>query len=82
VWRPLKLHCTRHTYASLALASGKSVKWVAEQLGHASPELTLRVYAHVLREEETDLSFLDFVGGRHPEPNDGNAWKATAHNSA
>ena len=24
--RPLKLHSTRHTYASLALASGKSVK--------------------------------------------------------
>jgi len=27
--RPLKLHCTRHTRASLALASGKSVQWVA-----------------------------------------------------
>jgi integrase len=62
--RPLKLHCTRHTYASLALASGKSVRWVAEQLGHASAELTLRVYAHALREEETDLSFLDFGGAK------------------
>jgi len=28
--RPLKLHSTRHTYASLALASGKSVRWVAD----------------------------------------------------
>ena len=29
--------------------------------------MTLRVYAHVLREEETDLSFLDFGGTkRHP----------------
>ncbi len=65
--RPLKLHCARHTFASLALASGKSVRWVASQLGHANPELTLRVYAHTLREEEQDLGFLDFgVAKRHP----------------
>jgi integrase len=65
--RPLRLHDARHTYASLALASGKSVRWVAVQLGHANPELTLRVYAHALREEETDLGFLEFGGARrHP----------------
>ena len=65
--RPLRLHDARHTYASLALASGKSVRWVASQLGHANPELTLRVYAHALREEEADLGFLDFGGTkRHP----------------
>lgn len=60
--RPLKLHCARHTYASRALAAGKSVRWVAEQLGHANPELTLRTYAHVLPDREEDLSFADFVG--------------------
>ncbi|MFP6579315.1 MAG: hypothetical protein VCC02_05870 [Myxococcota bacterium] len=27
-----------------------------------NPELTLRVYAHAMKEEETDLSFLDFSG--------------------
>ncbi len=71
--RPLRLHDARHTFASHALAAGKSVRWVAAQLGHANPELTLRVYAHVLREEEEDLSFLDYEskaasGGtnRHP----------------
>ena len=65
--RPLRLHDCRHTFASLALASGKSIRWVASQLGHSNPELTLRVYAHALREEETDLSFLDFGGTkRHP----------------
>ncbi len=58
--RALKMHCARHTWASLALASGKSVRWVAEQLGHADPSLTLRVYAHVIPDEETDLSFLSF----------------------
>jgi Phage integrase family len=74
--RPLRLHDARHTYASLALAAGKSVRWVAAQLGHASPELTLRVYAHALREEESDLSFLDF-GGTKPHSR-GTARRAVA----
>ncbi len=59
--RPLKLHCARHTYASRGLAAGKSLRWVAEQLGHANPELTLRTYAHVMPDREEDLSFADFV---------------------
>ncbi len=43
------------------------MRWAASQLGHANPELTLRVYAHAMKEEETDLSFLDFGGTRrHP----------------
>jgi integrase len=58
--RPLKLHATRHTWATLALQAGKSVRWVADQLGHADPALTMRVYAHAMREEETDLSFAEF----------------------
>ncbi len=60
--RPLRLHCTRHTYASRALAAGKSLRWVTGQLGHSNPELTLRQYAHMLPQEETDLSFADFGG--------------------
>jgi integrase len=65
--RPLRLHCTRHTWASLALASGKSVRWVADQLGHADPAMTLRVYAHLIPGEETDLSFLNFGGPGRPQ---------------
>jgi hypothetical protein len=65
--RPLKLHCTRHTWASMALASGKSVRWVADQLGHASPMLTLKTYAHSMQDEETDLSFADFGSPSAPK---------------
>ena len=60
--RPLRLHAARHTWATLALQSGKSLRWVARQLGHADPALTLRVYAHALPEEERDLGFADFQG--------------------
>jgi integrase len=56
----LKLHAARHTWATLALASGKSLRWVARQLGHADPSLTLKVYSHALPEEEHDLGFADF----------------------
>ncbi len=66
----------------VTIRSGKSVRWVASQLGHASPELTLRVYAHAMREEEADLSFLDFGGTkRHPRGTKG-VWARTANRAS
>ncbi len=41
---------------------------MADQLGHSDPALTLRVYAHVLPEEELDLSFADFGGSERLYP--------------
>ena len=58
----------RHIGATAALGAGKSVRWVADQLGHSDPALTLRVYAHAMREEETDLSFADFGGSERLYP--------------
>jgi len=63
--RPLRLHDARHTFASLALDAGRSIRWVAEQLGHANPELTLRVYAHAMPVDEQDLAFADFGGAEN-----------------
>ncbi len=58
--RPLRLHDAPHTFATLAVSAGRSIRWVADQLGHANPELTLRVYAHAMPVEESDLAFADF----------------------
>jgi integrase len=44
----IRLHDCRHTAASLMLASGVPVKVVSEILGHASPMITLSVYAHTM----------------------------------
>ena len=58
--RPLGLHSARHTFASLALDSGKSIRFVADQLGHGSPAFTLETYAHMLPVEAGDMGFADF----------------------
>jgi integrase len=38
----------RHTFASLLLAEGAPLPYVAAQLGHSKPTTTLRYYAHVM----------------------------------
>ncbi len=43
----LRFHDLRHTFASLLVAQGGNVVFVARQLGHASPDITLKVYAHL-----------------------------------
>jgi hypothetical protein len=56
------MHSLRHTFATLSLEAGRSVKWVSQQLGHRDASLTLNTYAHALPDEETDLSFLPVAG--------------------
>jgi integrase len=54
VWYPLLRHLdltkrrpyqSRHTAATLWLASGESPQWIAMQLGHANTEMLFRIYA-------------------------------------
>ena len=54
VWYPLLAHLglrkrrpyqTRHTAATLWLASGESPEWIARQMGHANTEMLFRVYS-------------------------------------
>jgi site-specific recombinase XerD len=44
-------HELRHTAASLAIASGASVKGVQSMLGHASAAMTLDRYGHLFGDE-------------------------------
>ena len=48
---PIRLHDLRHVHATTLLLAGVPVHVVANRLGHADPSTTLRVYAHVLREQ-------------------------------
>jgi integrase len=46
-------HDLRHNFASLLLHEGRSVIYVARQLGHGA-ELTMRTYGHVVIDELGD----------------------------
>ncbi len=52
----IRLHDLRHSVATLMLRAGVPVHVVSEHLGHASPSITMDVYAHVLRDQRTDAT--------------------------
>jgi integrase len=39
----------RHTYASILIEQGENIKYIQSQLGHSSPDVTLRIYAHLMK---------------------------------
>src|SRR5439155_25859982 len=52
----IRLHDLRHTHATILLLKGVPVHVVSQRLGHASPSITWDVYAHVLREQQSDAA--------------------------
>jgi integrase len=60
-WKPLlrrcglpletRIHDLRHTAASLLIADGVPIPVVSQLLGHADSAITLRVYAHFLKDQ-------------------------------
>jgi integrase len=51
----------RHTHASALIAAGLDVVKVSRRLGHASPVITLRTYAHLF--DRTDTAAADAIEG-------------------
>jgi integrase len=46
--REMMHHRWRHTYASVQLAAGEDIISVSHWMGHASPDITLKIYAHFM----------------------------------
>lgn len=46
------MHALRHTYASVLLDAGESIKALSEYLGHSDPGFTLRTYTHLMPQSE------------------------------
>jgi integrase len=40
-------HALRHTHASMLIAAGVDIVTISKRLGHAKPDITLRVYSHL-----------------------------------
>jgi len=55
-------HGLRHTAASLMLAAGVPLIVVSRQLGHANPNVTAQVYAHLLADSQLDEAAAAFAG--------------------
>jgi integrase len=52
----VRFHDLRHTYASLLIAQGENIKYIQNQLGHASPTITLNVYAHLMKDRNPEAA--------------------------
>jgi hypothetical protein len=59
-----RLYDLRHTFASLLLAAGAPITYVATQLGHANPTTTLRFYARWIPSREQ--RWVDTLDRSHP----------------
>ncbi len=47
------LHALRHTHASMLIASGVDIVEISRRLGHADPSITLKVYSHLFRSDDS-----------------------------
>jgi integrase len=48
----ITLQGLRHTHASQLIDAGVDIVTISKRLGHASPDVTLRVYAHLFRRDD------------------------------
>lgn len=52
----ITFHALRHTHASHLIDAGVDVMKISRRLGHASPAITLKVYAHLFRKRDDKSS--------------------------
>jgi integrase len=48
----LAFHNLRHTHASQLIDAGVDIVTISRRLGHAKPDITLRIYAHLFRKDD------------------------------
>jgi integrase len=49
----ISFHALRHTHASQLIDAGVDIVTISKRLGHAKPDITLRVYAHLFRNDDS-----------------------------
>ena len=66
-------HALRHTHASALIAAGHDVVRVSRRLGHSSPTITLRTYAHLFEAgpDKAAADAIEKVLGCNPGANGG-----------
>jgi integrase len=49
----ITFHALRHTHASQLIDAGVDIVTISKRLGHAKPDITLRVYSHLFRKDDS-----------------------------
>jgi integrase len=58
--RKIRFHDIRHTYASKMISRGANIKYVSEQLGHSSIDITLDIYAKYMPQgDRSEVNLLE-----------------------
>ncbi len=68
--RQVRFHDLRHTNVALRIEQGQNIKYIQNQLGHASIQTTLDRYGHLIKEVNTEqakkldsiLGFVEYSG--------------------
>jgi integrase len=77
---PLTIHDLRHTYASLARASGADLRYVQKTMGHSTPTVTANIYSDLYADElDTVATNLDRLGTPHAASSDGHGPDTPTH---
>jgi integrase len=65
----VNFHALRHSHASALIAAGLDIVTISRRLGHGSPAVTLRVYAHIFsagKDEAAALAIDAAMGAKSP----------------
>jgi len=46
-------HALRHTRTSQLIDAGVDIVTISRRLGHAKPDITLRIYAHLFKKDDS-----------------------------
>ena len=52
----IKFHSLRHTHASWLIARKVDIVTISKRLGHAKPDITLRIYSHMFSKDDSEAS--------------------------
>ena len=53
--KKIRIHDFRHSHASNLIGEGMDIVAVSKRLGHSSVEMTLNVYTHLLRKNDSKM---------------------------
>ena len=52
----IRFHGLRHSHVSYLLHNGVDIAYISKRVGHSNVNVTLKTYAHMLKEKEAEQS--------------------------